>query len=484
MGYSLSFLALLYTVIFAVVEITGIFTALYAVLYTRSSQGAIAWAIILITFPWLGIPLYWIFGRNKFNGYVEALRAGNMLSSNLAGRTLHEMKKNSSLISVNGTADDNTSNVFSYISGMPFTSGNYAKLLINGQNTFNELFKSVENAKTYILIEFFIVRNDVTGKKFKDLLIKKARQGVSIYFLYDEIGSRALDKGYIQDLKSSGADIRSFFTTRGKRNRFQVNFRNHRKIVVIDGKKAFVGGHNIGDEYVKRTKKYKDWRDTHVYIEGPCVPGIQLTFISDWFWATRKVLDLPVESFRSSKGDVCALPVPTDPSHRLDTCLLYFLNCINSAQKKIWIASPYFVPDNSIVEALQLAALRGVDVKIILPGIPDKKIVYLASFSYLPGLFIPGIKIYRYTPGFMHQKVVVFDDEWAGVGSANLDNRSFYLNFEMNLLIKDKSFANEVTAMLEKDILMSELVIYPDRKRNSWFFRLIVRISSLFSPIL
>jgi len=480
----LSFLALLYAVIFAVVEITGILTALYAVLHTRTSQGAIAWAIVLITFPWLGIPLYWIFGRNKFNGYVEALRAGNMLSSNFAGRTLHEMKKHS-LLSENGNSKtESTGNVFSYLAGMPFTSGNYVKLLVNGKNTFRELFKAIENAESYILIEFFIVRNDTTGKKLKDLLVEKAGKGVSIYFIYDEIGSRSLDKTYIEELRNAGAEIRPFFTTRGKRNRFQLNFRNHRKIVVIDGKSAFVGGHNIGDEYVRKTRKYGEWRDTHIYAEGPSVLGIQLTFISDWFWASRKVLDFPVNAFISEKGNVCTLPVPTDPSHRLDTCLLFFLNSINSARKRIWIASPYFVPDHSVVEALQLAALRGVDVKIILPGIPDKKIVYLASFSYLPRLFIPGIKIYRYTPGFMHQKVILFDDEWAGVGSANLDNRSFYLNFEMNFLVKDKSFARDVGAMLEKDILMSELVIYPDRRRNSWFFRLIVRIASLFSPVL
>lgn len=479
----MSFLAIVYAAVFALVEITGILTALHAVLTTRTSQGAIAWAILLVTFPWLGLPFYWIFGRNKFNGYVEALRAGNMLSSNLAGRTLHEMKKYSHVLN-ESEKEDNTGRVFSYLSGMPFTDGNYVRLLVNGKNTFSEIFSCIEKAESYILLEFFIVRNDSVGKKLKDLLIKKAEQGVLVYFLYDEIGSRRLDKNYIDELKNAGIQIRPFFTTRGKRNRFQLNFRNHRKIVVIDGKSAFVGGHNIGDEYMLKTRKYGQWRDTHVYVEGPAVPGVQLTFISDWFWASRKVLDLPISAVKSERGDQCVLPLPTDPSHRLDTCLLFFLNAINSAKKKVWIASPYFVPDNSIVEALQLAAIRGVDVKIILPGIPDKKIVYLASFSYLPGLFIPGIKVYRYTPGFMHQKVIVFDDEWAGVGSANLDNRSFYLNFEMTLIVKDKTFTKKVSSMLEQDILLSELVIYPDRKRNSWFFRLIVRFSSLFSPLL
>lgn len=478
------FIAALSAIIFAVVEIVGITTALHAILFTRSVQGAIAWAITLITFPWVTIPLYWIFGRNKFNGYIETLRAGNMQSSNLLGKTISEMKKYSDSGKSLNSQNNKEADVFSYISGMPFTCQNDVKLLKNGKETFSSIFKYIEHAENYVLLEFFIVRDDKIGQKLKHLLKKKSAQGVKIYFLYDEIGSRNLGKKYITELINAGVDIKPFFTTRGRRNRFQLNFRNHRKIVIVDGKYGFVGGHNIGDEYIGKSRKYGYWRDTHVLVEGPCVIGIQLIFASDWFWAARKNLDLCWDCHTASKGNMKALPVGTDPSHNLDTCLLFFLNAILSAKKRVWLASPYFVPDDSIIEALQIAALKGVDVKIILPGVPDKKIVYLASFAYFKRLFIPGIKIYRYAPGFMHQKVLVVDNEWAAVGSANLDNRSFYLNFEMNLLVRDREFAKSVSSMLEQDIMLSELVIYPGRKHNSILFRLAVRLSSLFSPIL
>jgi cardiolipin synthase len=480
----MSYIASIYAVIFAIVEAFGIFTAIHAVLFIRSSQGAIAWSIVLILFPWAGLPLYWVFGRNKFRGYIEALRSGNMLSNNLLGRTLQEMKKFSVPLSGSVFEKNTEADVFSYLSGYPFTYKNYAELLVNGKNTFDAIFSYIKNAKDYVLLEFFIIRNDKTGQRLKDLLKKKAAQGVRIYFLYDEIGCRKTDDSFFKSLEAAGVEIKPFFTTRGRRNRFQLNFRNHRKIVVIDGKYGFVGGHNIGDEYVERTKKYKDWRDTHMFIEGPSVLGIQLTFLSDWYWAVRKNIELSWTAYESKRGDVQAIPFPTDPSHNLDTCLLFFLNSIMSAKKRVWIASPYFVPDDSIIEALQIAALRGVDVKIILPGVPDKKIVYLASFAYFSRLFMPGIKIYRYTPGFMHQKVMLIDDDWSAVGSANLDNRSFYLNFEMNMLIRDYDFNEKVEAMLEDDIMKSDLILYPDIHKNNIFFRLAVRLASLFSPIL
>ncbi len=481
----MSFIAALSAIVFAIVETVGIVTALHAILFIRSVQGAIAWAIGLITFPWAAIPLYWVFGRNKFNGYVEALRAGNIKSSNLLSRVTSEMKK----YKRNNLADEELSlkniyDVFSGLSGFPFTGNNSAKLLKNGSVTFKTIFDYIENAKDYILLEFFIVRNDETGNKIKNILIKKAFSGVRVFFLYDEIGSRTLEREFIEELEEAGCEMKPFFTTRGRRNRFQLNFRNHRKIVVVDGKFGFVGGHNVGDEYMGKSKKYGFWRDTHLLIEGPAVLGVQLTFVSDWFWAVRKGLDLNWTAHKSENSDMEVLPIPTDPSHKLDTCLLFFLNAIVSAKDKIWIASPYFVPDDSIIEALQLAALRGVDVRIILPGVPDKKIAYFASFAYLSRLSNPNIKIYRYLPGFMHQKVMVADDKWAVVGSANFDNRSFYLNFEMNLLVKDEKFAYEVKSMLEEDMRSSEFVIYPDQKMSSWFFRLAVRLSSLFSPVL
>jgi len=474
-----SFFTGLVATIIPLIEILGIITAFHAVLYVRSSKGAIAWAILLVAFPVGGLPFYWIFGRNRFYGYLEALRAGNIQSNNLFGRVISSIKEfESDYVGI-------TDHVFSKLTNMPFTDKNHARILIDGEETFDAIFGAIKFAKHYILLEFFIVRDDDIGSRLKDLLIERAIEGVKIYFIFDEIGSNQLDKQYISDLTFAGVNIIPFFTTRGIKNRFQLNFRNHRKIVVVDGESAFVGGLNVGDEYLGKKKKYgKRWRDTHLKIQGPSVTSVQLVFAGDWFWASRKNLDINWKINTSPEGDMKAVVIPSDPSHKLDTCLLFFLNAISSAKKKIWIASPYFVPDNSIIEALQLAALRGVDVRLILPGVPDKKIVYLASFAFMKRLFIPGIKIYRYKEGFMHQKVMILDDETASIGSANLDNRSFYLNFELTVLIKDRLFADKVKSMLEEDIQNSELIIYPDRKKSSMMFRLAARFASLFSPVL
>ena len=226
-------MATLSAIIFAVVEAIGIITAFHAILHIRSSQGAVAWTIVLITFPWVGLPLYWVFGRNKFKGYIEALRAGNTQSSNLVGRTIAEMEKFPADENLISNDNEKSSGVFSIISGMPFTGGNHAKLLINGEETFNTIFEYIKNAEHYILLEFFIVRNDKTGNQLKKLLMEKAKEGVKVYFLYDEIGSRNLDKTYIDELASVGASMIPFLTTRGRSNRFQLNFRNHRKMTRV-----------------------------------------------------------------------------------------------------------------------------------------------------------------------------------------------------------------------------------------------------------
>ncbi|MFP4445625.1 MAG: cardiolipin synthase [Desulfosudaceae bacterium] len=465
-------------------EVLGILTALHAILFIRSVQGAIAWAVSLVTFPWLALPLYWIFGRDKFKGYRETLRTGNIQARHLNERTKKRLSRYTPPPDESDPLAAAFDQVFTHLADMDFTIANSVTLLVNGRETFETMFSRIESAKSFVLLEFFIIRNDNIGRRLRDLLIRKAGEQVKIYFLYDEIGSRHLDNEYLDPLTAAGVQVRPFFTTRGRRNRFQLNFRNHRKIVVIDGRIGFVGGHNIGDEYLGTTRKYGTWRDSHVMVEGPAVLGIQLTFNGDWFWATREKLEIEWNVHPSPSGNMAALPLATDPSHTMDTCQLFFLNAILAARHRLWIASPYFVPNDSIIEALQIAALKGVDVRILLPGRPDKKIVYLASFAFFRRLSLPNIKIYRYQPGFMHQKVMIIDDTMSVVGSANFDNRSFNLNFEMDMLIKDRDFSGRVEQMLRNDFKKSRRVEYPGKYKNNWLFQLAVRLCSLFSPIL
>ena len=366
---------------------------------------------------------------------------------------------------------------------LPFLGGNSLELYVDGNTTFNSIIREVETAKKYILIQFFIVHDDGIGRRLKKALVNKAREGVKIYFLYDEVGCHTTKKEFWRELKDAGVDVRPFLTTQGRGNRFQLNFRNHRKIVVVDGKVAFVGGHNVGDEYLGLSKKFGPWRDTHMRCAGPAVQGVQISFAKDWYWAAKELLDLEWKGTRTA-GNAVVMALDTGPSDEMETCSMMFMQAINSAKRRIWIASPYFVPDSSVIKALQLAALRGVDVRIMLPEKPDHKLVYLASFASLKQLDVNGIRVFRYTRGFLHQKTFIVDEKLCAVGTANLDNRSFRLNFEITMLVQDQAFINRIEKMFLTDFadcLETGTNEYDDKNA---LFKIAVKVARLFAPIL
>lgn len=463
------------------IEILGIIAAIHAVMYARYSQSAVAWCISLITFPVISLPLYLVFGRRKFHGYVSARRVGDLelehITRNFKEKCHHDKK--------DVLQDESTSYLaFERLATIPFMGNNNAELLINGKATFDAIFQGIAEAKEYILFQFFIVKDDELGRKIKNHLIEKAKQGVRIYFLYDSIGSHALSKKYVNDLTDVGIQVHAFTGSGKKSNRLQINFRNHRKIVVIDGKTAYVGGHNVGVEYIGQHPVLSPWRDTHVKVEGPAVQGIQLPFIEDWYWASREIPELNWTPEYNPDRKMQTLVLPSGPADVLDTCGLFFVQAINTAKKRLWMTSPYFVPDEAVLSALKLAALRGVDVRIMLPDRPDHKLVYLASFSYIKEMTTAGIKMFRYKDGFLHQKVILIDDEMASVGSANIDNRSFRLNFEITLLFADKDFAGKVKEMLDHDFANCHEVHLSDIEKRSLPFRASARVARLFSPLL
>jgi cardiolipin synthase len=269
------------------------------------------------------------------------------------------------------------------------------------------------------------------------------------------------------------------------RNRFQINFRNHRKIVIVDGRVAYVGGLNDGDEYMGGHPKFGPWRDTMVEVRGPVVQAIQFAFLEDWYWATGDVPDLDWTPLPApDEANETALCLASDPSDTIETCGLFFMHAINSARQRIWIASPYFVPDTALIQALQLAALRGVDVRIMLPQKPDHKAVYLAAFSYIDEAEPSGVKFYRFLPGFMHHKVILVDDDLAAVGTANFDNRSIRLNFEIMLLFANRAFARAVSDMFESDFTVCRQVRASDTADRSFWFHFAVRLARLMAPVL
>ena len=460
--------------------VLGILSAVSALLSKRSSGSAIAWAVSCLTFPYLAVPLYWVFGRRRFHGYVLARRSKNAHVREMATPLRHHAPKQT----VQSREIQQVCRVFEKLVAMPFTRGNRVELLIDGEASFEAILSEMEKAREYILVQFFIVRADRVGQRVKETLARKALEGVRVYFIYDPIGSHALPRRYVRFLQEAGVQILPFKTTRGFTNRFQVNFRNHRKMVLVDGRWVATGGANIGDEYLGRSRRFGYWRDTMVSITGPAVQELQVSFAEDWFFLHGDIPEMNWHPEREEEADQSVLVLPMGPADDLSTCSMVFTQAIHAAEKRLWITSPYFVPDQEIVRALQLAAIRGVDVQILLPEKPDHRVVYWASFTYLERLEKTGVRFRRYQKGFLHQKVMLVDDTFAMVGSANLDNRSFHLNFELSIMVADRKFGGAVAKMLKADLANAREAGSADLKEKGLLFLLLARASRLFSPIL
>ena len=466
------------TVTVIVFHVLGFLSSIHALMSTRTSQGTIAWVVSLNTFPYVAVPAYWVFGRSTFRGYVTARQTGDLEIQHIAQTASAESAElRSTAVRAGATR------AAEQLAEMPTLRGNTLELLIDGDATFASIFDGIEHARDYVLVQFYIVKDDGLGRELKSKLIAKARKGVRVFFLYDEIGSLKLPRRYLNELRDAGVEVSPFHSRKGRRNRFQINFRNHRKIVVADGHTAWVGGHNVGDEYLGRGP-LGEWRDTHVKIEGPAALAVQLSFFEDWHWATDSIPNINWKPQHINEDGVDVLIVPTGPADELETAGLMFIHAINSAQERIWIASPYFVPDEAVIAALQLASLRGVDVRILIPDEPDHLLVYLAAFSYFDEVGSTGVKFYRYTEGFLHHKAMLVDHRVSAVGTANFDNRSFRLNFEITAFVADEGFVAEVEEMFLDDFAASREMQPGDYADRSFWFKLTVRLARLTAPIL
>jgi cardiolipin synthase len=470
----------LYAAIFVFVEVLGIAAALRAVMTARTAQGAVAWAIALVTLPWVSLPLYAVFGGRKFHGYRRARRSGDAdiraLARRIEGQFAPVLRR--------GLSEQlQPFAALERLALMPFVGGNDVRLLIDGEATFAAILEAVEQARDYVLLEFYIVHDDGIGRALHAALRACCQRGVRVLFIYDPIGSHDLPAAYVESLRAAGAEVEPFVTTRNPLRRLQLNFRNHRKIVVVDGRLAYVGGHNVGDEYLGGVPELSPWRDTHLELRGPAAGAVQLAFLEDWNWAAGEIAELYWRAESVEPRDLPVLVVPSGPADELDTCSLLFTHVIGCARRRLWISSPYFVPDEPVLAALQLAALRGVDVRILLPGRPDHRSVYLAGISFVEDMRGSGVRMFRYRRGFLHQKVTLCDDVGI-VSTANLDNRSFRLNFEISLLVADAPFAGEVAAMLARDFENSDEVDDAALARISLPVRVASRAARLFAPVL
>ena len=464
------------------VHLLGIAAALHALFTVRTAQGAIAWAMSLFFIPYFTLIPYLVFGARSFYAYIQARRQANQ-EMHVAMASLNWRPWVEEALAARESQGYAALRALPRLGRMPCLANNEVKLLIDGDATFDAIFKAIAEAHDTVLVQFFIIHDDALGRQLQQLLLRKAAEGVRIFVLYDSVGSHALPARYSQVLRDGGVQIRAFTTRRGWFNRFQVNFRNHRKIVVVDGLLGFVGGHNVGDEYLGALPHLSPWRDTHVQVSGPALACLQESFAEDWYWATRELPPLILPDAYPDNGVLCQV-LASGPADPQETCALFFLEAIHSATHRVWITSPYFIPDEAVFAALRLAALRGVDVRVLIPSRPDHRIVYAASSLFAFEAVRAGVRMFRYQPGFLHQKVVLVDDEVSAIGSANLDNRSFRLNFEITLLTIDRAFADQVEQMLLADFEQSREITAEDTQDTHRLQRLGMRIARLISPIL
>ena len=372
----------------------------------------------------------------------------------------------------------------------PYRNDNEVCMYSDGKEFFDELLKSLNKAKKSINIEFYIFKNDEIGTKILDILEEKAKNGVEVRLLYDSVGSRLLNRDVLKKLKAVGGKTGEFFPSWLKFINLNMNFRNHRKIVVIDNKVGFIGGFNVGDEYLGKNKKFGYWRDTHIKFKGSAVKDLNLRFLADWRYATKEEVDLSqvleVSDENIGEPNIGMQIVSSGPnlSDRYEIKLAY-LKMIQRAKEYLYIQSPYLIIDKSIADALKLASTSGVDVRIMIPGKGDHPFVYWANLVYAGELLEYGIKIYHYDKNaFLHAKTIVIDDEICSIGTANMDTRSFELNFEVNAFIYSEAISKQQKNEFEKDISKCEELTLEKYQNRSRIVKIKESLSRLFSDIL
>jgi len=464
------------SLIVAAFYVASVLFAFRAAVTARTAQGAVGWVVFLLALPFAAVPAYLFLGHHRLRGYIVSRREARQVVEAIrefAARNAPDPERTRINLAP-----------FEYCANLPAVRGNGAELLIDGAAAFDAMFAAIDAAQSYVLVQFYIIRNDALGRAFQDRLIAAAARGVRVRVMTDAVGSFGLPMRYITRLRAAGIEVAHRKRSRAPSYRFQINYRNHRKSLIVDGETGFTGGFNVGDEYMGRKPAYGAWRDTHLRLCGPMVSQLQLIFLEDWHWLTEEApfADLNWTAPRAA-ADATGLIVATGPGDETETGSLMFFSAIAAAKERVWIASPYFVPDIDIVSALRHAALRGVDVRLLVPDRTDHWMPWLAAWAYFDAITEAGVRVFRYTGGFMHQKAFVVDDTLAAVGTTNLDNRSFRLNFEAMALFFDSDFAGRVDAMLRADFERS-FEMQDGIAQQSLFVRYGAPVARLLSPLL
>lgn len=470
--------------------ILNIFLAIALIfLERRDATSTWAWLLVLFFIPIFGFLIYLMFGRRLREKHLFRWEGRNKIGidqlidyqmSAIENSTFEfrkeELEKYKDMIYLHLRNNDAV-----------LTQDNAMTVFNDGSDKFEALIQDLEQATNHIHIQYYIFRLDNLGKRILNVLERKAKEGVEVRLLFDDMGSRGLYKRHFHNLIRLGGKVEAFFPSILPLINTRLNYRNHRKIVVIDGATAYIGGFNVGDEYLGKVKKFGYWRDTHLRIEGSAVHPIQTRFLLDWNQASaEKDIEYNEQYFPAipRKGDISMQIVSSGPDSEWEQIKDGYLKMIFRAKKYIYIQTPYFIPDVSFLDALRIACLSGVDVRIMIPNKPDHIFVYWATYSNVGHLLKAGAKIYIYDNGFLHSKQIVIDDEVATVGTANIDVRSFKLNFEVNAFIYDPIAAHQLAELFEQDLLVSRELTLETYQQRSFTIRLKESIAHLISPIL
>lgn len=477
------------TKIIEVIYFLNILLAMYVVFQERKNPSTTwAWIMIMLFVPLLGFILYLFVGqdmrkRKLFSKKEEQDQFYQLLNGQKKRLDHHKNEFKDSLVK------DYYDIIRLHLVAHEalYTQDNSVDIYTDGHDKFNNLFNDILKAKHFIHIQYYIIRGDELGQKLLSLLILKAKEGVNIKLLYDGMGCLWTPKGMFEDLSQAGGKVVCFYPPFIPYLNLRVNYRNHRKICVIDGNAGYVGGFNIGNEYIGKNKKMGYWRDTHLKIKGSAVHMLELQFLLDWRFASKEQVSL--ESYISPHapqdcGNTGIQIVSSGPDSKWPSIRNGFLKMINEAKDSIYLQTPYFIPDDSLLEALKLAALSGLDVKIMIPNKPDHPFVFWASLSYMNELLQAGAKCYTYENGFLHAKTLTIDEKICSVGTANFDIRSFKLNFEINAFIYDEKIAKEIVTSFENDLTHSKELTHATYAKRGFIVKFKESISRLLSPIL
>jgi cardiolipin synthase len=467
------------------ISILNIFFSLSLIFIERKdSTTTWAWLLILLVLPGVGFIIYIMFGQNlsRQKIFKEKIRVDEDKRKNINDKYdgdshCHDGgKKFLDLRKMN----------FNH-SGAKYRKNNNVKVYVSGEDKFKQLITDIKNAEKYIHMEYYILKNDMIGKIIIQELTKKAEKGLEVRLLVDSMGSRTLTKKVTKKYVEAGGNFSIFFPGILPHINTRINYRNHRKIVVIDGKYGYVGGYNVGKEYINKDPEVGFWRDTHVRIEGEAVADLNERFLLDWCYAANEEIedyDKYLSNNNNDLGDVGIQIVTSGPDHKEQYIRNAYIKLINNAKKNVYLETPYLIPDEPILESLKISSLSGVDVRIIIPGKPDHFFMQWAASSYIGELLDAGIKIYNYQKGFIHAKTIVADSTVMSIGTANLDIRSFQLNFEVNAFIFDDRIAKEGEIQFMKDIEESEEITKEIYDNRSIDIRIKESLIRLVSPIL